>query len=136
MNKHIKSSALTSEEIEMALWAKAVFYCKRGTQQSSRCACIAAIEEILFLRASDFVTQMEMADPRDCWRHTGDLPPAVIAEPPAKSEYRTPQATIDAFFGWIVRQDKAAQQRWLAEHSRDEAYLRKLWEDKCKPQSK
>jgi len=77
-----------------------------------------------------------MADPRDRWRHTGELPPAVVPESSPKKEYRTPQATIDAFFGWVVRQDQTYQARWLAEHPRDEAYLRKLWEDKCKPQSK
>jgi hypothetical protein len=56
--------------------------------------------------------------------------------PPSKPEYRTPQATVDCFFGWIVRQDEATQARWLAEHPKDAAYLRKLWEDKCKAQSK
>jgi hypothetical protein len=47
-------------------------------------------------------------------------------------EYRTPQSTIDAFFGWIVRQDEAYQRRWLAEHPKDEAYLRKLLAEKSK----
>jgi hypothetical protein len=136
MNKHIKPDRLTPEEIEMASLAKAAFYSKRGTQQSTSCTCIDAVEEIIFLRANDFVTQMEMADPRDRWRHTGELPPAAAPESPSKKEYRTPQGTIDAFFGWVVRQDQAYQSRWLAEHPRDEAYLRKLWEDKCKPQSK
>jgi len=47
-------------------------------------------------------------------------------------EYRTPQSTIDAFFGWVVRQDEAYQRRWLAEHPKDEAYLRKLLREKSK----
>jgi hypothetical protein len=51
---------------------------------------------------------------------------------PAKKEYRTPQSTIDAFFGWVVRQDEAHQRRWLAEHPKDEAYLRKLLREKSK----
>ena len=136
MNKHIKPDSLTPEEIEMAHQAKAALYSQRGTQQSTKCTCIDAVEEIIFLRASDFVTQMEMADPRDRWGHTGELPPAAAPEPPSKKEYRTPQGTIDAFFGWVVRQDQAYQARRLAEHPRDEAHLRKLWEDKCKPQSK
>jgi hypothetical protein len=51
-------------------------------------------------------------------------------------EYRTPQATVDAFFGWIVRQDEVMQGQWLADHPRDAAYLRELWRKKCKPQSK
>jgi hypothetical protein len=55
------------------------------------------------------------------------------AEPPKKSktEYRTPQATVDTFFGWIVRQDEAAQERWLAEHPKDAPYLQRLWEARC-----
>ena len=58
-------------------------------------------------------------------------------EPPTpKREYRTPQATVDAFFGWIVRQDEPTQARWLAEHPKDAGYLKKLWEEKCKAQSK
>jgi len=55
---------------------------------------------------------------------------------PKKREYRTPQATIDAFLGWIVRQDQATQTRWLADRPKDAAYLRKLWSEKCKAQSK
>jgi hypothetical protein len=51
---------------------------------------------------------------------------------PAKKEYRTPQSTIDAFFGWVVRQDEAYQRCWLAEHPKDEAYLRKLLREKSK----
>jgi hypothetical protein len=47
-------------------------------------------------------------------------------------EYRTPQSTIDAFFGWVVRQDEAYQRCWLAEHPKDEAYLRKLLREKSK----
>jgi hypothetical protein len=51
---------------------------------------------------------------------------------PARKEYRTPQSTIDAFFGWVVRQDEAYQRCWLAEHPKDEAYLRKLLREKSK----
>jgi hypothetical protein len=131
MNKHLKPSTLAPSEIEMAHRARAAFYSKRGTQQSTRCTCIDAIEEIVFLRASDFVTWLEMADPRDRWTHTGELPPAAIAEPPSKNEYRTPQATLDAFFGWVVRQNEATQAHWLAEHPKDAPFIRKLWREKC-----
>jgi hypothetical protein len=50
--------------------------------------------------------------------------------------YRTPQSTIDAFFGWVVRLDEAHQQRWLAEHPKDAPYLLTLWREKCKLPSK
>jgi hypothetical protein len=136
MNAPVKLNALTPEEIELAHRARVAFYSKRSTQQAARCTCIDAIEEIIFLRASDFVTQLEMADPRDRWRHTGELPPAAVPELPSKREYRTPQATIDAFFGWVVRQDHAYQSRWLRRHPRDADHLKKLWREKCKPQSK
>ena|SRR5215208_2685197 len=58
--------------------------------------------------------------------------------PPALKirEYRTPQSTIDALFGWIVRQDEATQARWLADRPKDAPYLRRLWESKCKTRGK
>jgi len=114
MNKHIKPDSLTPEEIEMAHRAKAALYSQRGTQQSTKCTCIDAVEEIIFLRADDFVIQVEMADPRDRWRHTGELPPAVVPESSPKKEYRTPQATIDAFFGWVGRRSdrNKVESRW------------------------
>ena len=52
-------------------------------------------------------------------------------EQPEK-EYRVPKSTVDAYFGWIVRQDAETQARWLAEHPKDEAYLRKLLREKSK----
>jgi hypothetical protein len=50
--------------------------------------------------------------------------------PEREREYRTPKATEDAFFGVVVRQDKAAQERWLKQHPKDADHLMKLWEAK------
>jgi hypothetical protein len=97
---------------------------------------IEDFEELIALRTVDLVTQWELDDPRDRWKHTGELPPPRVEEPPKVKPYRTPQATIDAFFGWVIRQDEAAQARWLAEHPKDAPYIRKLLEEKCRLQPK
>jgi hypothetical protein len=47
-------------------------------------------------------------------------------------EYRVPQSTVDAYFGWIVRRDEAYQRRWLAYHPKDAPYLLKLLREKSK----
>jgi hypothetical protein len=62
--------------------------------------------------------------------------PREVPPTPTQTKHRTAQSTVDAFFGWIVRQDEATQERWLAEHPEDATYIKKLWEAKCKPQSK
>jgi hypothetical protein len=86
----------------------------------------------------DLVRQWELADPRDAWRHTGEPPPPsavrnsdISARPTDKPRpYRTPQATIDAFW-YVVRLDDAEHMRtWLAQHPLDAPYLLKLWERK------
>jgi hypothetical protein len=79
----------------------------------------------------NLVKQWELADPRDAWRQTGELPPApprVHAE--RGDPYRAPQSTIDAFW-YVVRLDDADYlKRWLAQHPRDVATLQKLWDGK------
>jgi hypothetical protein len=86
----------------------------------------------------DIVTSWELADPRDSWRHTGEPPPPVsvrnsdiAAKPNAPRSYRTPQATVDAFFCVLKTKDAAGIAEWLADHPRDEKYLQKIWEQKC-----
>src|SRR5450755_3887546 len=54
------------------------------------------------------VQEWELADPRDRWKHTGEQPPPDAfrngdlpgTPAAARQHYRTPQATIDAF--WFV----------------------------------
>ena len=71
--------------------------------------------------------------PPNWYRYEKYAATGVWEPPPVRErEYRTPQATVDAFFGWVVRQDEAYQRRWLAEHPKDEAYLRKLLREKSK----
>lgn len=87
----------------------------------------------------DIVTQWELADPRDAWRHTGEAPPPASVRNSdiapsgnaAPAHYRTPQATVDAFFYVVSLDDPARLAAWLADHPRDERYLQKIWEQKC-----
>jgi hypothetical protein len=85
----------------------------------------------------DIVVCWELADPRDAWRHTGDLPPPahvrngdISARPEKPLHYRTPQATIEAFW-YVVRLDDADYlKRWLDQHPADDKFLCKLWKAK------
>ncbi|MDN5003816.1 hypothetical protein ACFQZO_23550 [Bradyrhizobium sp. GCM10027634] len=57
--------------------------------------------------------------------------PSIHAElepqPAELRAYRTPQATVDAFF-YVMRNETPAQlTAWLADHPRDAAHLHKLW---------
>jgi hypothetical protein len=88
--------------------------------------------------ASNLVSQWGMQDSRDAWRHTGEAPPPAAFRnaapgPPAsvREYYRTPQATIDAFFYVARTKDAAGIADWLADHPRDARHLHKLWKQKC-----
>ena len=88
--------------------------------------------------AANLVVQWEMQDPRDAWRHTGETPPPVTfrnayfagTAPPIRQHYRTPQATINAFFYVAGFGDADHLKRWLQQHPRDAETLCKLWEGK------
>jgi hypothetical protein len=54
-------------------------------------------------------------------------PPAPRAEP---RPYRTPQATVEAFFFVVAMQDPQRLQAWLADHPRDAAFLMKRLQEK------
>jgi hypothetical protein len=57
--------------------------------------------------------------------------PPLGPEPEPPRAYRTPQATIDAFWH-IVRNEKPEYLAdWLADHPRDKAHLHTIWERKC-----
>jgi hypothetical protein len=90
--------------------------------------------EFFCYQDDDLVKQWELADPRDRWKHTGEAPPPEIvrnsdisAKPPKAPSYRTPQATIDAFFYVAALGDADGLVRWLAQHPLDAPYLRKIW---------
>lgn len=95
------------------------------------CSCtIEDLEELIYLRAADLVAQWERADPRDAWKYTGEHPPRTIIAPAPVQPYRTPQATVDAFWYVVSLDDPDYLARWLAEHPDDSTFLVKLWERK------
>jgi hypothetical protein len=81
----------------------------------------------------------ELADPRDAWRQTGELPPSSdvrngvfdVARPRLARPYRTPKATIDAFFDVVNLDNPDYLKSWLAQHPRDAAALYNLWRARC-----
>jgi hypothetical protein len=87
---------------------------------------------------ADLVRQWEMQDPRDAWRHTGETPPPVVfrnadfagAAPPSRQHYRTPAATVNAFWHVVSLCNPEYLKAWLADHPRDRPYLLKLLENK------
>jgi hypothetical protein len=82
------------------------------------------------VRQIEVVRGMEMNDPRDRWKHTGEPRPSAAEKPANTVEYRTPRATADAFW-YVVRLDDAEHLRaWLAQHPLDAPYLLKIWERK------
>jgi hypothetical protein len=84
------------------------------------------------IEVAAIVREMEMADPRDRWRHTGEprpLPPeAHSGQMPQHG--RPPQSTIDAFWFVVSLCDPAHLKAWLADHPRDTPHLLKLLEAK------
>lgn len=85
----------------------------------------------------DIVVCWELADPRDAWRHTGEPPPPahvrngdILQKTAAAPQYRTPQATVDAFFFVVRLNDADYLKRWLEQHPRDAKALCELWERK------
>jgi hypothetical protein len=113
LGKSLKSGATTSEEVDLRLEEMGMLD--------------LVYPELMMSSDYDWTYQHIQ-----CWGADGRPKPKEQSKP----EYRTPQATVDAFFGWIVRQDETTQARWLAEHPNDAPYLRKLWEEKCNPLSK
>ena len=88
-----------------------------------------ACEAEIMLRTAVLVQRWERADPRDCWHHTGEAAPKPSAEQRRRPEpYRTPQATVDAFWYVAGLNDADYLKHWLEQHPRDAETLCKLWE--------
>jgi hypothetical protein len=99
---------------------------------------IEDLEELIYLRAADLLAQLELADPRDAWRHTGEAaPPASvrnsdISGTPANAPrpYRPVASSIEAFLFVARNYDAAVLARWLDGHPQDVEFLTRLWETK------
>jgi hypothetical protein len=73
------------------------------------------------------IRQWELDDPRDAWRHTGELAPSArrsgapygagVGQDVSLRLYRTPQSTIDAFKYVASLGDPAYLAKWLRNHS-------------------
>jgi hypothetical protein len=80
---------------------------------------IEDMEELLFVRAADLVAQWEAEDAK-----------RKAAAPVKKQPYRTPQATIDAFWYVVRNHDAGYLAKWLANHPKDIDTLTRLLEAK------
>ena len=80
------------------------------------------------------LTQRIIADAFRPDNQLSEAPPLVPEPEPARRlprDYRTPQATVDAFIFLARLGDVDRLTRWLADHPRDVAHLNKLWKAKC-----
>jgi hypothetical protein len=86
----------------------------------------------------DLVKEWELADPRDRWKHSGELPPPTDIRngdftgpaSAARRPYRTPRATVDAFWFVVSLCNPDRLKAWLSDHPKDAAFLLKLLEGK------
>jgi hypothetical protein len=76
--------------------------------------------------AADIVRRLELTDPRDRWKHTGEAPPKTSTAPKASP----PQSTIDAFWYVVSLNDLEYLKAWLANHPADAPTLLELLESK------
>lgn len=77
------------------------------------------VEDLPSDYASQLLMQWELADPRDRWRWTGELPPVQQASVIARPRRRTPQATVDAFRFVVSLGDADHLAAWLRNHPED-----------------
>jgi hypothetical protein len=109
------------------------FFCFDFAPEELSLAELERRDELRFQEeVAAMVARMELADPRDRWRHTGEQPPARINsnEEFISSPYRTPQSTIDAFWYVVRLGDPEYLIGWLARHPLDAPVLHELWERK------
>lgn len=80
----------------------------------------------------DIVRRLELADPRDRWKHTGEPPPPLVPEPSYRPRraYCTPQSTVDAFKYVLSLEDPTHLKDWLRDHPDDAPFLLKQLESK------
>jgi hypothetical protein len=77
---------------------------------------------------SDYATQLvmswELDDPRDRWRWTGEMPPALQIEPKQARTYKPADSTVDAFKFVASLGDPDRLRAWLKDHPGVGAALR------------
>jgi hypothetical protein len=79
--------------------------------------------------ASRLVRDWELADERDRWRWTGEMPPARPAEVNRQIPYQPSSGTIDAFSFVVGLGAPERLAAWLAGHPDDAPQLLRLYEE-------
>lgn len=87
--------------------------------QQIMAAAFVPLEALPSDYASQLVMQWELADPRDRWRWTGELPPAQQAMALDTPTYRTMPSTIAAFHVVLSAGDPDRLAAWLLNHPDD-----------------
>lgn len=83
----------------------------------------APVQELPPDYAATLVMQWELADPRDRWRWTGELPPVEQAAAIVKPPHRTARSTLDAFHFVMGLGDPERLAAWLRNHPDDALVL-------------
>jgi hypothetical protein len=103
-----------------------IFYCAElSLDELTTVELERRAELIRQIEVAAIVRDMELNDPRDRWKHTGEAPPppenvhySDILHGPASTRPRhVPQSTIDAFKYVVALGDPEYLARWLRDHS-------------------
>jgi hypothetical protein len=97
-------------------------------QEAEQSAFDAAEDEAAWQYENDYaarlVRQWELADPRDRWRHTGEVPPPREPAPQVRKPKKGPAASTVMAFEQVVRLGDANYlAEWLLDHPEDAAAL-------------
>jgi hypothetical protein len=88
-------------------------------------------EELPSDYTAQIVRELELNDPRDAWRHTGETPPSDdfrnsdigIPTAAAESSYKPVKSTVDAFRFLVALGDLERLKSWLAARPKDAPFL-------------
>ncbi|MCA1414470.1 hypothetical protein I6F30_25440 [Bradyrhizobium sp. NBAIM20] len=98
----------------------------RALNDNERPGAIEPEQVAPFDDARQLVRAWELEDPRDRWKHTGELPPAPAEKPKTPNVYKPDDSTIDAFFYLVRLGDPERLRAWLDDHRRDAPHLLEL----------
>ncbi|EIG63473.1 hypothetical protein [Bradyrhizobium sp. WSM1253] len=78
--------------------------------------------------AATLVMQWELADPRDRWRWTGEMPPVAASEVKKPATYKPADSTVWAFEYLLGLGDQERLTTWLRNHPADAPILLQILE--------
>jgi hypothetical protein len=92
-------------------------------------------ELVIRIEAAAIVARLELADPRDRWRQTGEPAPApeirngpLVTSSQVRTSPHVPQPTLEAFRHLVAAGDVGHLKAWLADHPKDAPFLLSLIE--------